>query len=106
MGLSKVPKSVVATRLAIGIGFAVVGYFVFKKIVLKKIMSKTEGNQKNFLNADGNGGGLFVSKFYDANHKNSDGTLGATWISYNDSNLIGYWQSGMIKEGTIINSIM
>jgi hypothetical protein len=26
--------------------------------------------------------------------------MGATWISYDDSNEVGYWQKGKIEEGT------
>ena len=87
-------------RLIIGISLAIVGYFVFKKVSEKIFNKKSTNNQANFLNADGNGnGGKFVAKQYDA-------TRGATWISYNNSDVVGYWQEGKIKEGTIVNSLM
>jgi hypothetical protein len=89
-------------RLLIGIGFAIVGYFVFKKYGVKwfapklaQATSKDEA-QANFLNADGNGG--FVAKRYDASRN-------ATWISYQNSDVVGYWQSGKIKEGTPIHGL-
>lgn len=87
-------------RLVIGIGLAIVGYFIVKKITENVLTKKSTNNQANFLNADGNNnGGKFVAKQYDA-------TRNATWISYNNSDLVGYWQEGKIKEGTIVNSLM
>jgi len=87
-------------RLLIGVGLAIVGYFVFKKVSEKIFVKKSTNNQANFLNADGNdNGGNFVAKQYDA-------TRGATWISYNNSDVVGYWQDGRIKQGTIVNSLM
>jgi len=87
-------------RLAIGIGLAIVTYFVVKKITQNILTKKSTNNQANFLNADGNGnGGKFVARQYDA-------TRNATWISYNNSDVVGYWQEGKVKEGTIVNSLM
>jgi hypothetical protein len=87
-------------RLAIGIGLAIVTYFVVKKITENSLTKKSTNNQANFLNADGNGnGGKFVARQYDA-------TRNATWISYNNSDVVGYWQEGKVKEGTIVNSLM
>jgi hypothetical protein len=87
-------------RLIVGVGLAIVGYFVFKKVSEKIFTKKSTNNQANFLNADGNNNDSnFVAKQYDA-------TRNATWISYNNSDLIGYWQEGLIKRGTIVNSLM
>jgi hypothetical protein len=88
-------------RLLLGVGLAIVGYFVFKKVSEIVITKKsTDNKQANFLNANGNGnGGTFIAKQYDA-------TRDATWISYNNSNVVGYWQEGKIKQGTIVNSLM
>jgi hypothetical protein len=42
----------------------------------------------------------FIAGGYDPRHQNPDGTVGATWISYDDSNVVGYWQKGRVQEGT------
>lgn len=88
-------------RLFVGVGLAIVGYFVFKKLSEMYFTKKsTKDNHANFLNADGqNNGGNFIAKQYDA-------TRNATWISYNNSDIVGYWQEGKIKQGTIVNSLM
>lgn len=96
--MASVPKSVIKTRLFIGIGFAIVGYFVFKKLILQKIISK-DSNKNNFVNADGGNDG-FVALKHDPSYKNPDGTLGATWIGYNNSDVIGYWKKGFVTLGT------
>lgn len=89
-------------RLLIGIGFAIVGYFVFKKYGAKWFAPKlvegtsSDSKQANFLNADGDGG--FVAKQYDPIKK-------ATWISFRNSDVVGYWQSGKIQEGTPIHGL-
>jgi hypothetical protein len=89
-------------RLLIGIGFAILGYFVFKKYGAKLFAPKlastptSEDNQANFLNDDGNGS--FVAKQYDPIKK-------ATWISYQNSDVVGYWLSGKIEQGTPIHGL-
>jgi hypothetical protein len=89
-------------RLLIGIGFAIVGYFVFKKYGAKlftpKLVEKpiSDSQESNFLNA--NGGNDYIAKQYDPIKK-------ATWISYQNSDVVGYWLSGKIQEGTPISSI-
>ena len=85
-------------KLAIGITLAVGLYFAFK-YGLKNVFAKTEST-KNFANADGELVGNFVAKQYDPLHVNPDGSKGATWISYEDSDIVGYWQKGMVREGT------
>lgn len=91
-------------RLFIGVGGAIVLYFVFK-YGLKGIIGKKPESQKNFANADGDLAGNFVAKQYDPLHVNPDGTKGATWISYNDSNVVGYWQKGRVQEGTEVSVV-
>jgi hypothetical protein len=90
-------------RLLIGVGFAIVGYIVFKKYGAKWFAPKlvepsvqTNGDQLNFLNA--NGGSDFIAQQYDAN-------TNSTWISYQGSSVVGYWQKGKIKEGTPIHGL-
>jgi len=87
-------------RLLIGVGVAIVGYFVFKKYGAKwfapKLVTPPMTNTANFLNASGSSD--FVAKQYDA-------TTNSTWISYQGSNVVGYWQTGKIKEGTPIHSL-
>ena len=87
-------------RLLIGVGVAIVGYFVFKKYGAKWFAPKlakpsvqTNGDQLNFLNASG--GSDFIAQQYDPN-------TNSTWISYQGSSVVGYWQKGKIKEGTPI----
>lgn len=86
-------------RILIGVGLAILGYFVFKNIVAKKILSKDSSGKSNFANADGGDGG-FVAMKYDPSYKNTDGTLGATWIGYNNSDVVGYWKKGFVTLGT------
>ena len=89
-------------RLLIGIGFAIIGYFAFKKYGAKlftpKLVAKptSDSQEANFLNA--NGGNDYIAKQYDPIRK-------ATWISYQNSDVVGYWLSGKIQEGTPISSI-
>jgi hypothetical protein len=90
-------------RLGIGIGLAVVLYFGFR-FGLKNVFVKKKG-QKNFANADGELVGNFVAKQYDPLHENPDGTKGATWIAYDDSNVVGYWQKGRVQEGTEVTLV-
>jgi hypothetical protein len=83
-------------NLYIGIFVAVGLYFGFKFLLPKIFPPKIDTNA-NFSNADGQSG-EFVAQQYDAS-KN------ATWISYKGSNVVGYWQDGKIKEGTVINQL-
>jgi hypothetical protein len=91
-----VPKQVIRKRLFVGIGVAVVLYFGFRYLLPKVIKPKINTNV-NFSNADGESGD-FTAMQYDANKK-------ATWISYKGSDVVGYWQEGKIKEGTVINQL-
>jgi hypothetical protein len=91
-------------RLFIGIGLAVGLYFAFR-YGLKNVFVKKDTGKKNFVNADGEMVGNFVAKQYDPMHVNPDGTQGATWISYNDSNIVGYWQKGRVQEGTDVSLV-
>ena len=87
-------------RLLIGVGVAIVGYLVFKKYgatwFAPKLVTPPITNTANFLNADGDGG--FVAKQYNA-------ATNSTWISYQNSDVVGYWQTGKIKEGTPVHSL-
>jgi len=85
-------------KLAIGIGLAIGLYFAFR-YGLKNVFAKPEST-KSFANADGDLVGKFFAKQYDPMHINPDGSSGATWISYDDSNIVGYWQKGRVQEGT------
>lgn len=85
-------------RLVIGIGLSVGLYFAFK-YGLKNVFAKPV-SAKNFANAEGELVGNFIAKQYDPLHVNPDGSKGATWISYDNSNIVGYWQKGRIQEGT------
>jgi len=92
-----VPKELVKKRLAIGVLVAVGLYFGFKYAIPKLFPPKINTNP-NFSNADGGSEGDFVAKQYDPKRK-------ATWISYKGSDIVGYWQEGVIKQGTIINEL-
>ena len=94
-------------RAGIGLGLGVVAYFLFKYVA--KVIYKpkdTMGKTKAFANADGEtknvgkAGSSFTASYYNPEHKNLDGSLGATWIAYNDNYSIGYWEQGIVKEGT------
>lgn len=91
-----VPKQVIRKRLFIGIGVAVVLYFGFKYLLPKVIKPKINTNP-NFSNADGQSDD-FIAQQYDAS-KN------ATWISYKGSDVVGYWQEGKIKQGTVVHQL-
>jgi len=91
-------------RLVIGIGLAVGLYFAFR-YGLKNVFVKRDTGKKNFANADGELVGNFVAKQYDPSHVNPDGSVGATWISYEGSDLVGYWQKGKIQEGTDVSLV-
>jgi hypothetical protein len=85
-------------RLLLGVGLAILGYFVLKNVIAKKMVS-SDANKSNFVNADGSNNS-FVALKYDPSYKNPDGTLGATWIGYNNSDVVGYWQKGVVTLGT------
>ena len=94
-------------RLLIGFSVAI-GVFLLAKYIVPKFLKSKSGNdsQKNFANADGDDNSGFVAKQYDPNHVNSDGSKGGTWISYNNSNSVGYWMNGKVEEGTPIYGLM
>ena len=91
-----VPKELLRKRLILGIGLGVGLYFGFKYL-LPKIFPPKIDTKANFSNADGQSD-EFVALQYDAS-KN------ATWISYKGSDVVGYWQDGKIKAGTVINQL-
>jgi hypothetical protein len=106
--MSKVPKNVVAKRLMIGVVGAIALYLVSIKLVPKFFPPKAPSStppttdKANFSNADGSGVD-FVAKTYDASHVNEDGSIGATWISFKNSDVVGYWQKGKLAIGTPIS---
>jgi hypothetical protein len=108
--MAKVPKNILAKRLMIGVGGAIALYFLsiklYPKLFPPKLPNTTppSGAKANFSNADGSGID-FMSKYYDASHVNEDGSLGATWISFQDSNVVGYWQKGKLAIGTPMHNI-
>lgn len=94
-------------RLIIGFTIAIGVFFLAKYVAPKFLKAKSsDDSQKNFLNADGNENGGFVAKQYDPTHVNTDGTKGATWISYNNSDAVGYWMNGKVEEGTPIHGLI
>ena len=92
-------KKLIVAFTAIGVG--VVAYFMARFIAKKYyyIGEPSKGKQSNFVNADGVES-VYSASNYDPNHINSDGSLGATWIAYNDLETIGYWKEGFVQEGT------
>jgi hypothetical protein len=96
--LSKIPMDVKKKRLVIGIGLSIVAYFLIKNVVLNYYKKKGVVQTSNFLGANGQSD-TFVAKRFDASHINSDGSKGATWISYNNSDVVGYWEKGKIEIG-------
>ena len=103
--LSKIPMQVKKQRLIIGIGVSVLLYFSIKKLVLNYYKSKGIPAPVNFLGANGESDS-FVAKRFDASHVNSDGSKGATWISYNNSDVVGYWEKGKIEIGTAVHGLI
>lgn len=89
--MASVPKSVILKRLSIGVGLSVVLYFVVKRFYKPKVSS---GSSANFSNANG---GEFIAKRYDASRN-------ATWIAYNNSDVVGFWKDGNIPEGTSVEA--
>ena len=100
-----ITKELAKKRLLLGIGIAIVGYFGFKYVISKFTKPKIAGGNVNFIGANGDSTEL-VAKRYDANYVNKDGSKGATWISYNDSDVIGYWEKGKIQEGEPIHTLI
>jgi len=88
-------------KILVGIGIGVGLYFLFNKAVLNKILSTPNGSQANFSNADG--GEDYIAKKYDPFHINQNGSMGATWISYNDSDVVGFWKQGKVEIGTRVS---
>lgn len=97
-----IKKQKILFGVAIGLG----AYFIFDKWVknlIKKNPTTTSENESNFSNANGDNSG-YVAKRYDASHVNEDGSIGATWISYNNSDVVGLWKKGKIAIGSKINA--
>lgn len=92
-----VPKQTIQKRLLIGIGVSVALYLGFKYLLPKIFPPKINTNNVNFLSADGQSDD-FIAKQYDVSRN-------ATWISYQGSIIVGYWQEGKIKEGTPIHQL-
>jgi hypothetical protein len=103
-------KKQIKRNVIIGIGAAVGLYLVFR-FALKDIFVKKGINlrsSRNFVGADGinEGSGSFIAKKYDPEHLNSDGTKGATWIGYDNSDIVGYWKAGQVKLGSVLSSLI
>jgi len=94
-----VTKQVMKKRVLIGVGLSIVAFFLSKLVVAKYYKKKAIGKTSNFVNLEGDSGD-FRAKSYDPNHKNSDGSLGATFISFNDSDVVGFWYKGKLEIGT------
>lgn len=122
MALLGYSKEQLRKNIFIGVGLAVVVYlglrYGLKNYYAKKeastptpkptpTPSKPATKGKNFVGADGGQSeDGFVALRYDANHVNEDGSLGATWIGYKGSDVVGYWEKGVIKIGTPINQLI
>lgn len=57
----------------------------------------------NFFNITAKPRTQYIAGGYDPSHVNSDGTRGATWISYGGAGSSGFWQQGQVPRGTIVN---
>jgi hypothetical protein len=88
--MAKLTMDVKRNRIILGIGLAIIFYFGVKKFYKPKI----SGSNVNFSNANG---GEFVAKRFDASRN-------ATWISYNNSDVVGFWKDGNIPEGTSVEA--
>jgi hypothetical protein len=100
-----VTKDLIKKRVLIGIGFSLVAFLVARVLITNYYKKKGVSKQSNFIGADG-GDETFVAKRFDPSHVNKDGTKGATWISYNDSDIVGYWEKGKIEIGTKISGLI
>ncbi len=88
-------------KILIGIGIGVGLYFLFNKTIKDKIAKTLNVREANFSNADG--GNDYIAKKYDPFYTNPDGSDGATWISYNDSDVVGFWKKGKVQIGTRVS---
>jgi hypothetical protein len=89
--MAKLTMDVKRNRIILGIGLAIIFYFGVKKFYKPKI----SGSSVNFSNANGEGG--FIAKRYDS-------TRNATWIAYDNSDVVGFWKDGMIPVGTSVDA--
>jgi hypothetical protein len=104
-------KELIRKRVLIGLGLSVFLFVVAKYVVGNIYKKKLSDKKSNFIGADGfynadGGEGKFIAKRFDSTHRNSDGTLGATWISFNDSDIVGYWEKGKIEIGTEVSGLI
>jgi hypothetical protein len=107
MALLGYSKEQLKKNLVVGIGLSVVLYLVFRYGLKNVIAPKgnTTTPTSNFVGADGNSEDGYVALRYDASHVNTDGSKGATWVGYKGSDVVGYWQKGVIAIGTKIHSL-
>jgi hypothetical protein len=93
-------------KILLGVAIGVGAYFIYNKwvknLILKTPMDTTPQPEANFSSA--NGGSGYLAKRYDASHVNEDGSNGATWVSYNDSDVVGFWKKGKIAIGSRVNA--
>lgn len=47
---------------------------------------------------------FYIAKRYDENHVNDDGSVGATFMAFNNSDLVGIWKEGVVDLGTKITA--
>lgn len=104
-------KLTIKQRVFIGVSLSVVAFLLSKVVLAKYYKKKAIEKKSNFIGADGfydadGGDGKFFAKTYDPNHRNTDGTLGATWISFNNSDVVGYWEKGKIQIGTEVSALI
>lgn len=101
-----VSKEIIKKRLLVGVGFSLVAFLLARVLIKNYYKNKgATSKQSNFIGADG-GDDSFVAKTFDSTHVNPDGTVGATWISYNNSDIVGYWEKGKINIGTKVSGLV
>ena len=88
-------------KILIGIGIGIALYFVLNKVLKANIDVKPIANSDESTNFSGSTNG-YVAKRYDATHINEDGSMGATWVAYNDSEVVGFWKKGKVAIGTSV----
>ena len=86
-----------------GIGLGIGLYFALNYLIKKSgaLVTPPKPDDKAFKSMDGSEG-KYLAKRYDPNHQNLDGSFGATWIGFDDSDIVGFWQKGKVDLGTEI----
>jgi hypothetical protein len=94
------------------VGAVAVGAIVYYAYMQNKKGKTFFGKQKsfsgfsgddNFFNITAKPRAQYIAGGYDAGHQNSDGSRGATWISYGGVGSAGFWQQGYVPQGQVVN---